>query len=32
MAGGNFIVGPKGEIYILLENAAGSRIIRLVPD
>jgi glucose/arabinose dehydrogenase len=24
-------VGPQGEIYILLENAAGSRIIRLVP-
>jgi glucose/arabinose dehydrogenase len=24
-------VGPRGEIYILLENAAGSRIIRLVP-
>lgn len=25
-------VGPKGEIYLLLENAAGSKIIRLVPD
>ena len=25
-------VGPKGELYLLLENAAGSRIIRLVPD
>lgn len=24
-------VGPRGEIYLLLENAAGSRIIRLVP-
>ena len=25
-------VGPKGELYVLLENAAGSRIIRLVPE
>ncbi len=25
-------VGPGGEIYVLLENAAGSRIIRLVPE
>jgi glucose/arabinose dehydrogenase len=25
-------VGPQGEIYILLENAAGSRIVRLVPE
>lgn len=25
-------VGPKGELYVLLENAAGSRIVRLVPD
>jgi hypothetical protein len=25
-------VGPQGEIYLLLENAAGSRIVRLVPD
>lgn len=25
-------VGPKGEIYLLLENAGGSRIVRLVPD
>ncbi|MEQ1800341.1 MAG: PQQ-dependent sugar dehydrogenase [Gammaproteobacteria bacterium] len=25
-------VGPRGELYVLLENAAGSRIIRLVPD
>lgn len=25
-------VGPRGEIYVLLENAAGSRVIRLVPD
>jgi glucose/arabinose dehydrogenase len=24
-------VGPQGEIYLLLENAAGSRIVRLVP-
>lgn len=24
-------LGPRGELYILLENAAGSRIIRLVP-
>jgi glucose/arabinose dehydrogenase len=24
-------VGPKGELYLLLENAAGSRIVRLVP-
>ncbi len=24
-------VGPRGEIYLLLENAAGSRIVRLVP-
>lgn len=24
-------LGPNGELYILLENAAGSRIIRLVP-
>jgi glucose/arabinose dehydrogenase len=25
-------VGPKGELYVLLENAAGSRLVRLVPD
>lgn len=25
-------VGPKGEIYLLLENAAGSQIVRLVPE
>jgi len=25
-------VGPRGEIYLLLENRAGSRIVRLVPD
>jgi aldose sugar dehydrogenase len=25
-------MGPKGELYVLLENAGGSRIIRLVPD
>ena len=25
-------VGPQGEIYLLLENAAGSRIVRLVPE
>ncbi|MEO7386442.1 MAG: PQQ-dependent sugar dehydrogenase [Gammaproteobacteria bacterium] len=25
-------VGPKGEIYLLLENAAGSKIVRLVRD
>ena len=25
-------VGPKGELYVLLENTAGSRIVRLVPD
>jgi hypothetical protein len=25
-------MGPKGEIYVLLENASGSQIIRLVPD
>jgi glucose/arabinose dehydrogenase len=25
-------VGPKGELYLLLENAAGSRIVRLVRD
>jgi len=24
-------IGPKGELYVLLENAAGSRIVRLVP-
>jgi glucose/arabinose dehydrogenase len=24
-------IGPRGELYILLENAAGSQIIRLVP-
>ena len=24
-------VGPKGELYVLLENAAGSQVIRLVP-
>jgi glucose/arabinose dehydrogenase len=24
-------LGPKGELYVLLENAAGSQIIRLVP-
>jgi len=25
-------VGPKGQLYVLLENAAGSKVIRLVPD
>lgn len=25
-------VGPRGELYLLLENAGGSRVIRLVPD
>ena len=25
-------VGPQGEIYLLLENAAGSRIVRMVPE
>jgi glucose/arabinose dehydrogenase len=25
-------VGPQGEIYLLLENAAGSQIVRLVPE
>jgi glucose/arabinose dehydrogenase len=25
-------VGPKGELYVLLENTAGSKIIRIVPD
>jgi glucose/arabinose dehydrogenase len=25
-------IGPKGELYVLLENAAGSKIIRLVRD
>ena len=25
-------IGPRGEIYLLLENAAGSRIVRLVPS
>ena len=25
-------IGPRGELYVLLENAAGSRIIRLVPN
>jgi glucose/arabinose dehydrogenase len=25
-------VGPSGQLYVLLENAAGSRIIRLAPD
>jgi glucose/arabinose dehydrogenase len=25
-------VGRRGEVYLLLENAAGSRIVRLVPD
>ena len=24
-------VGPKGELYVLIENAAGSRIVRIVP-
>lgn len=25
-------VGPKGQLYVLLENAAGSVVVRLVPD
>jgi glucose/arabinose dehydrogenase len=24
-------IGPQGELYVLLEHATGSRIIRLVP-
>ena len=24
-------IGPRGELYVLLENAAGGQIIRLVP-
>jgi glucose/arabinose dehydrogenase len=25
-------VGPRGQLYVLLENAAGSKLVRLVPD
>jgi glucose/arabinose dehydrogenase len=25
-------VGPKGRLYVLLENASGSKLVRLVPD